>query len=293
MKKIFKFFSVIAVAIIALASCQSLNQDPVFNDEDAFVAFDLASATIAEDGGMISIPVTLASVEGLSSAVSYEFIDGSAVLGKNYKPVDESGILNFSKDNRTAKIDVQIIDNPGVFTGDIKFTIKFKSTGSVKEGAENSCVITISDNDHPLSAILGKYIATPPGSSSGYGPYEVTIDKDPDDLTMVWFYGLSPIATNNGSTKGLYGNVQFDENGDIIGITLPSEQEIGLTASTGALKLCGLDSQTWADADSDVPTVEFVVTDGGNTITMTNMFYVIDDAYYYEYVEAPMPMIKQ
>ena len=146
---------------MALASCQNLNQDPVFDDGDAFVAFDIASKSISEDGGRISIPVTLASVAGVNSTVSYEFVDGTAALGKNYKPVDESGILNFSSSNRTANIEVDILDNPGVFTGDINFTIKFKSTGSVKAGAENACVITITDNDHPLSAILGSYTAYP------------------------------------------------------------------------------------------------------------------------------------
>ncbi len=294
MKKIFKYFSFVTVAMMALASCQSLNQDPVFNDDDAFVSFDIASATISEDGGMITIPVTLASVEGVSSTVSYEFIDGTAVLGKNYKPVDESGILNFSKENRTAKIDVQIIDNPGVFTGDLNFTIKFKSTGSVKESAENACVVTISDNDHPLSAILGDYTATPAGSARGYSQYTVTIGKDEEDLTLVWLYGLANFATENGSTKGLYGNVQFDEAGNIIGITVPSAQEIGLsTTDGGPITIVGLDAETWEGAESEVPTIEFVVSDGGRTITMTNAFYLKDATGYWDYTEAPMPMIKQ
>jgi hypothetical protein len=297
MKKIFKYFSFVTVAMMALASCQSLNQDPVFNDDDAFVSFDIASATISEDGGMITIPVTLASVEGVSSTVSYEFIDGTAVLGKNYKPVDESGILNFSKDNRTAKIDVQIIDNPGVFTGDLNFTIKFKSTGSVKQSAENSCVITISDNDHPLSAILGTYMAYPAGSNRGYAQYEVTIEKDPEDVTLVWLRGLSHFAVENGADKAFYGNVKVDDNGNPVSITVPSDQEVGLKADTGTLVIYGIDGLKWSEYTSEqateCPTIEFAITDGGQTITMTNMFFVIDDSYYYEYVEAPMPMIKQ
>lgn len=300
MKKIFKYFSFVTVAMMALASCQSLNQDPVFNDDDAFVSFDIASATISEDGGMITIPVTLASVEGVSSTVSYEFIDGTAVLGRNYKPVDESGILNFSKDNRTAKIDVQIIDNPGVFTGDLNFTIKFKSTGSVKESAENSCVITIRDNDHPLSSILGTYIAYPTGSSRGYTDYEVEITKDPDgDLTMVWFNGLAHRSWINDGITPIYGNVQFDEDGNITGIVVPSGQGTGVDAGYGEWCLHGWDGATLddvVDEDGNVAesaTIVFVVSDGGKTITMTNGFWTRDETYYWEYIEAPMPMIKQ
>ena len=293
MKKIFKYFSFVTVAIMALASCQNLNQEPVFDDDDAFVAFDIATKSVSEDGGSISIPVTLASVAGLSSTVSYEFVDGTAALGKNYKPADESGILNFDSGNRTAYINVEILDNPGVFTGDLDFTIKFKSTGSVKEGAENACVVTITDNDHPLSAILGTYTAYPAGSNAGYTQYDVEITKDPDDLTMVWFYGLAHFAVANGANPGIYGYVKVDENGVPVSITVPSDQPIGLSTSSGDLVIYGMDAETFADAENDVPTIEFAVTEGGKRITMLNAFYIHNYTYYYDYTDAPMPMIKQ
>lgn len=276
-----------------LVSCRNLNNDPIFDDADAFVAFNYASRSISESGAKISIPVTLASVAGTTTSVSYEFIDGTAKINTNYKPVDETGILNFNASTRTAYIDVEIIDIPGVFTGDLNFTIKFKSTGSVNQGAENQCVVTITDNDHPLSAILGTYTAYPAGNLQGYTQYDVEIVKDPDDLTVVWFNGLCHFATANGSTTPLYGNVKVDENGTPISITVPSDQPIGLSTSSGALVIYGLDGETFADSEEDVPTIEFEVTNGGQTITMLNAFYVHNYTYYYDYTDAPMPMIKQ
>ncbi|MBR5736403.1 MAG: hypothetical protein IKX60_06405 [Bacteroidales bacterium] len=289
----YKYFTLITVGIALLASCQNLNTVPVFDEDDAFVAFSIATKSVSEDAGIISIPVSLASIAGLSSTVSYEFVDGTAKLNENFKPVDETGILNFSSNARTANIDIQILDKPGVFTGDLKFTVKFKSTGSVKEGAENSCVVTITDNDHPLSAILGTYMAYPAGSNRGFTQYEVTITKDEEDLTLVWIHGLSHRSVLNDGLTPAYGNVQFDEDGNIVGITVPSLQGTGVDAGYGEWMIVGLDTEKFDDANDETPTVDFVVTDGGKTITMTNCFYVRDETYFWEYIDAPMPMIKQ
>ena len=57
-KNMKKIYSVIALAagLVMLASCE-LNKEPVFNDSDAFVAFNNAAFSCAETDGEISIPV--------------------------------------------------------------------------------------------------------------------------------------------------------------------------------------------------------------------------------------------
>lgn len=239
MKRIITYFSIVALAAFA-ASC-NLNDNPVFNDDDAFVAFDSPSASCNETDGEISIPVTLASVQGIATTISYEAVDGSAKAGTNFDLVDGTGTLTFSAENRTQYIKVKIYDpevtytdegerEGGRYTGDLKFTLKFKSTGSVNAGADNSCTITINDLDHPLSAILGDWTfsAVCRGADASW-PCELR--KDPDDDHLVWFYDLVYLSRSgwDGWDISYYGIVSED----LTTITIPLGQESEYTYSNG------------------------------------------------------------
>lgn len=239
MKRIITYFSIVALAAFA-ASC-NLNDNPVFNDDDAFVAFDSPSASCNETDGEISIPVTLASVQGIATTISYEAVDGSAKAGTNFDLVDGTGTLTFSAENRTQYIKVKIYDpevtytdegerEGGRYTGDLKFTLKFKSTGSVNASADNSCTITINDLDHPLSAILGDWTfsAVCRGADASW-PCELR--KDPDDDHLVWFYDLVYFSRSgwDGWDISYYGIVSED----LTTITIPLGQESEYTYSNG------------------------------------------------------------
>lgn len=239
MKRIITYFSIVALAAFA-ASC-NLNDNPVFNDDDAFVAFDSPSASCNETDGEISIPVTLASVQGIATTISYEAVDGSAKAGTNFDLVDGTGTLTFSAENRTQYIKVKIYDpevtytdegerEGGRYTGDLKFTLKFKSTGSVNASADNSCTITINDLDHPLSAILGDWTfsAVCRGADASW-PCELR--KDPDDDHLVWFYDLVYLSRSgwDGWDTSYYGIVSED----LTTITIPLGQESEYTYSNG------------------------------------------------------------
>ena len=191
MKKVLTYISLFVFGAALFSSC-NLNESPKFNDKDAFVAFDKAAVSVKEEGKTVVIPVTLASLKGVSTSVSYEAVDGTAKNGVDYKLADETGTLTFSAEARTQYITVNIIERDGVFTGDLKFSLKFKSTGDVAEGAENSCTITILDHDHPLSAILGKYSASAESYYNGPSTWDLEIMKDEKDVTMVWFAGIIP-----------------------------------------------------------------------------------------------------
>ena len=177
MKKVLTYISLFVFGAALFSSC-NLNESPKFNDKDAFVAFDKAAVSVKEEGKTVVIPVTLASLKGVSTSVSYEAVDGTAKNGVDYKLADETGILTFTPEARTQYITVNIIERDGVFTGDIKFSLKFKSTGDVAEGAENSCTITILDHDHPLSALLGTYTATGNDANKGASTWEMEFFKD-------------------------------------------------------------------------------------------------------------------
>ena len=215
MKKYITYFSIVALAAFA-ASC-NLNDDPVFNDDDAFVAFDKAAVSYAEDAGEIKIPVTLASIQGIATTVSYEVVNGTAVSGKDFELVDGSGTLSFTADARTQYIAVKILERPGEYTGDLKFSLKFKSSGDVAIGADNTCTVTILDNDHPLAAILNTYTATGKSYFNGDMEWDITLTKDENDPGLVWFTNLV------GGINGYYGIVTM-EDGIPVTITLPLGQ---------------------------------------------------------------------
>lgn len=243
MKKIFNYLTIVAVAAFA-ASCNT-NYDPIFDDADAFVAFDKSAMSCQETAKEISVPVTLASVAGIATTISYEAVDGSAKAGVNYDLADGTGTLTFSKEGRTQYIKVKIYDpevtyteagerEGGIYTGDLKFTLKFKSTGDVNSSADNSCTITIQDLDHPLSAILGDWTfeADCRGSMASW-PCEFR--KDPDDDHMVWFYDLVYFSRSawDGWDISYYGNVTMDEKNRPAVINIPLGQESEYTYSNG------------------------------------------------------------
>lgn len=251
MKNMKKIYSVIVMALglVMLVSCE-LNKDPLFNDKDAFVAFDNAAFTCTETDGEISIPVTLASLDGMNTTISYEAVNGTAKAGTNFELVDGTGTLTFTPDGRTQYIKVRILD-PGVvysrgervsglYTGDLKFKLAFKSTGDVNGSMESVCTVTIKDIDHPMSALLGSY--TMNGESYFNGPtrWTMSILKDESDDHMVWFFNIFAVDGWADTDTMYYGIV----DADLTTISIPLGQESEYTRPTGYhLTLYGVDSE--------------------------------------------------
>ena len=261
MKKIFTYISLVAVAALA-ASCD-MNKEPVFNDADAFVAFDKAAFTCKESDGSIQIPVTLASVAGISTTVSYAAVDGTAKAGTDFELADGKGTLTFTADARTQYITVNIIEHAGVYTGDIKFSLEFKSTGDVNSGFDNKCTITIMDNDHPLASILNTYKATGKSYFNGEIEWEMTLEKDAKDVAMVWFSQLV------GGVSGFYGIVTMTD-GQPTSIAIPMGQisAVNTTSSgDGNIYLYGLSNDMNLNDEGNIIVT---IKDNGATLEFDN-----------------------
>lgn len=185
MKKIFYFFSAVALGLAAASCSDDFNVQPTFDDANAFVEIGKTSISVAEDGGIISIPVTLASLSGIEETVSYAAVDGTAKEGTDYELVDGAATLKFTADARTQYIQVKIINREGEYTGDLKFAIELKSAGSLNLGMNKSCSVYITDNDHPLASILGAYTATDLSYGKAAQTWTCNITKDPDDVSVV------------------------------------------------------------------------------------------------------------
>lgn len=277
MKKVLTYISLFVFGVALLSSCKNLNESPKFNDKDAFVAFDKAAVSVKEEGKEVKIPVTLASLKGIATTISYEAVDGTAKNGVDYTLADETGTLTFSAEARTQYITVNIIERDGLFTGDLKFSLKFKTTGDVLEGAENSCTITIQDHDHPLGEILGKYTGSA-NSSNKKGPYqwEMEIMKDASDVTMVWFAGIIPYFAEDFSypqyDTRFYGIADLEAGT----ITVPLGQTCAYKYSgTYDIYLYGVDDNNYLIKSGNL--VMEIDTTNGTVITCDGDIYVVDD----------------
>lgn len=208
MKKVILYTSLFAVGLMTALSC-NLNTYPVFDDDDAFVAFESTSYSFqepTEEGTtvQVNIPVTLASVAGLSASVPYTVENGTAVLGQDFSIADPDMTLTFDAANRTQNITIDILSTyVGTYSGSKSFTIRLGES-SVNLGAENTCTVTITDSDHPLTDILYTYGMTGESLETGPEAWDLTFDKDPGDVTIVW---IKSGAVAGDATAGFYGTV--------------------------------------------------------------------------------------
>lgn len=266
MRNTLKYLLSAAASCAVLASCD-INKPDIFDDANAFVAFDNATMAVDEDyskdGTTLKIPVTLASVAGISESVSFEVKDGTAKAGVDYELVTTSGVLTFDKENRTRNIEVRIIENPK-YTGDQTFTIGFKETNSVNEGAENTCTVTIRDLNHPLSGLFGTYTFT--GKSYFDDGQEMTwtatFSKDAEDDSMIWMLNLPYFS---GGWEGFGINFYGVVDEEMTTITIPFGQlSPGYIYGGGDpdVQLLGLDAEL-NDYETGSMTVKIIKDDSG------------------------------
>lgn len=211
MKKIFAYIGIAACAASLISSCGKSNVPLVFDDSNAFVAFNSTAVNINEDSvDTLRIPVTLASVAGLSERISYTVKDSTAKEGVNFTLTDATKTLTFSSTERVQYIEV-VPKADGTYTGDLIFTITLNASANVGLGASSVCVVKVNDIDHPLTPILGTWTFTGKSASAGaVKSYTVTILKDDSDDHMVWFDNLFGLDGWKGSDMLYYGNVSDD-----------------------------------------------------------------------------------
>lgn len=249
MKNIFKFIAC-ALALSAAFSCSKLNETPVFKDSDSFVAFDRTAASINENGGVISLPISVASIDPKAVTVAYEIVEETAKTGTNFTLVNSSAIVTFDGTQRSSTIDINIIDLAGEFTGDLTFTVNLVSAGDLNIGANKSCTVTIADLDHPLSDVLGTYTVSGESYFNGPAVWEAEFTKDAVDLTKVWIRGLAPgFAT---PTDLIYGTVSEDHNT----ITIPIGQVLPYSSTYNAYFYAADMSQGLILDETEVPSID-------------------------------------
>jgi len=246
-----------AVAAASLAAC-NLNPLPTFDDADSFVAFDKTAVSVDEDAGTVTLPLTIASVDAKQTTVAYEFVDDSAKQGVNYEGSDESAVVTFDGEARTGAIVVKIKNISGTYTGDLSFSVKLVSATGLKLGANSECKVTISDLDHPLSAILGTYTAAAFDYFDAVDvSWTVTLMKDPKDTKVVWVDGFTSYFAGSYPSKDyrIYGNVSED----LKTITFPCGQELADKVNSNTLSLWSFNGSSLSNSGN----ITFNATDSG------------------------------
>lgn len=287
MKRINTIFA-LAAGIAMFASCD-VNKTPVWSDDNAFAAFDKTSISVKEDAGSVQIPVTIASIDPVEVAVTYAAVDTlSAKNGVNFKLKDESGVLAFDGEQRTAYIEIEIINDAGHFTGDLKFSVDLTGAGDLNLGDSKTCIVTITDNDHPLAAILGNYTGSGPDYDGAVTTFNINVVKDADDLNVVWFENFDPFFASYSSSEvnRFYGNVNETKTE----ITIPQGQKFGLSAGDGPIVLYGFDTVSFNDASSYAD-IKIKVEEG--KLTFTNGFGAFDDKYFYTAYDGNLVLTKK
>ena len=267
MKLNIKYLSFLLAGAFALASCDK-NEPNVFDDKDAFVAFDAVAVTYAEDysadGATFKIPVTLASVKGIEETVKFEVVtpdEKAAVAGVNYELITTTGVLTFNAENRTQYIEFKT-KTDGEYTGDLKFSIKLLPSETLPVGSESECTVTISDIDHPLTFILGDFTASGVDYWDGPSTWTITIHKDAEDDHKVWFDNLYNNPGWIDPRTRFYGVV----NDEKTSINIPFGQETEYKYSNGMpVVLWGLDP----DLNSiETGSMDVAIIDDGTSVSL-------------------------
>lgn len=268
MKLNIKYLSFLLAGAVALASCDK-NEPNVFDDKDAFVAFDAVALTYAEDyskdGATFKIPVTLASVKGLEETVKFEVSspeEKGAVEGVNYELLSTTGVLSFNAENRTQYIEFKT-KTDGEYTGDLKFTVKLLPSETLPVGSESECTVTISDIDHPLTFMLGSYTAASTDFFSGAPTsWTMTIYKDAEDDHKVWIDNIFNNAGWAADDTRYYGIVSDDNTT----LNIPFGQESEYKYSNGnPVVLLGLTAE---GNGYDTGSVDVKIVVDGNNVTL-------------------------
>jgi hypothetical protein len=247
-----------AVAGMILLHACELNEPPVFDDKDAFVAFDRNVMNVAEESGEVKIPVTLTSLKSMSGTVTFEVdaVASTAKAGESYSVKSGSNTLTFSPDAPTQYIELTLIDND-IFTGDLSVTLKLTSS-SINLGANVSSRIVIVDNEHPLMMILGSYGGKLVSFWGDEYDADITISKDASDASKVWISNLDPYFTSYGYVAPTYNYFYGVVNEEKTEIRIPVGQNIGYTSET--ITLQGLDDPD-PDAGADIPSGGSIVVE--------------------------------
>ncbi|MBR8537203.1 hypothetical protein KDU71_16655 [Carboxylicivirga sediminis] len=259
-----KYTLLFLAGIVLFASCDK-NDPIVFKAGDQSVAFLSSSLQVAEGGNELSIPVSLAGLPGggavsIKYDVSIEGISKPAIEGTDFEVIS-SKTIEFSEGYGEAEIRIRTMNND-IYEGNKMFYLVFTDIANTKPSAENMCMVTVSDDEHPLNIIIGTYDGLGISYFNGETVYTVSTKPDPDDVSKIVFTGFVP----GGSNLDIYGVVDLDSKE----IKIPVGQDI-VKDDTNPAAINGWYGE---EGDPAIPADGFITAtfDDNGTITIHDWF---------------------
>lgn len=180
--KLFKSILIVLLAAFAVA-CDEVYAPEFDASKYAFVAFEGTEYTVKEDADTLLIPVSVAAGKGEDVQVTFSVKAGTtngAVLGTDYKILNANNTVVVEEGVGIGYIAVATIGND-VYDKNKTFSITLTGNSANYFTSEDAgtVVVTISDNEHPLSIVLGSYgevdYTYADGTADNAAPYAVTI----------------------------------------------------------------------------------------------------------------------
>lgn len=222
MKKIVSNLLILVIAMSLFNSCEE-NYPVTYDDANIIVGIGESSLSIDENGSG-SFTIYLGGPAGTESTevtltLSVEGIDNPAIEGTDFTLSSKS--VNLAVGETT--ITVSGIDND-LFTGNKQFRILLGGNSkNYKLAAQNSIVVTIVDDEHPLQVWTGNYTIEAESYAAPGDPYydarwEVVISTIPDEDNKISITGIA------GSAKPVIATLDPDE----MTIEIDSPSELGI-----------------------------------------------------------------
>lgn len=261
---IIKYFAILS-AVLLVSSCEW--NPPTFDSADSFIAFTASGSLVAEQGGVIAIPILVTAQSGAAAvSVTFDFDESSvAVEGEDFTLVNPTNTLDISGWGYDT-IWIQPIDND-VFTGNIPLIINLTSnTQNYPFGVTSAHTLTIIDDEHPLGSWIGTYSvdAADINAYPGSEVWTVTTAPDPSDVNNLLVTGLGGFVDQTPIT----GVVDLDAKT----ITFSAGSEVGTHADYGGPLAIFL-----GDADRNMyeePIVGEVRDDGSIYVDLLGIMFV-------------------
>lgn len=262
---IIKYFTILS-AVLLVSSCEW--NPPTFDSADSFVSFTASASVVAEQGGMIGIPVIVTTGSSAPAvSVTFDFDEASAAVeGEHFSLVNASNTLEIDGWGYDT-IWIQPIDND-IFTGTLPLIINLTSnTQNYPFGVTKSHTLSIIDNEHPLGNWIGTYsvVALSYGNPGSWDEFwtvtSSAVDGDVESLEMV-------IDAGNG------GGIPF-----LVGIDI-EEMTISIGAGTDVGDLYGYGPTAmhvgdFSFVDPDATVVGSIEADG--TIKIDELAMILTD----------------
>lgn len=207
MKKIITNLLILAVTVLMVTSCDD-KYPIVFDDSNVIVGMSASTLSVREDGTG-SFTIYLGGIEGTEAAdvtlaVSVDGISKPAVEGTDFN----LSTKNVNVPVGVASVTVTPVNNT-IFAGNKQFRVTIASNSKNYDMAvQQSILVTIIDDEHPLKAWIGTYsvAAVSYGSPGAWDEaWTVTTSAVASDVTKLNLVGISGstapvVATLNTTT---------------------------------------------------------------------------------------------